>query len=136
MGTIDNIGYVLRNVIRPQNDQIGKPEAAPEQAAPRRVEDEILGPRARKPKPPGGSGGVPPKLDPLAPPNLVISPAFRLVVILVFVMVLLFGTATVVLAIFNEPSRPGIQPAYTIMSMLLTASVGAILGLIGGKAVV
>jgi hypothetical protein len=76
------------------------------------------------------------KVEALASPQLVISPAFKLVVIIVFVLILLFGVATVLLAILGNPANAALQSASSVMSTALTASVGAILGLIGGKAVV
>ena len=63
--------------------------------------------------------------------EMVISPAFKLVVILVFVVIILTGSATVLLSIFADSK----QVALDSMSSAFTASLGAILGLIGGKAV-
>jgi hypothetical protein len=127
-GTISNIGYILRSVVSPPEDAVSSHTTEVELPAGR--EDFTMGTRRGKAKPAGRAG-----LEPLASPDLAISPAFRLVVILVFILILVFGAATVLLAIYGDPSKSAIQSAYTAMSTLLTASAGAILGLIGGKAV-
>lgn len=75
-------------------------------------------------------------LEAVVSPQLVISPAFKLVVILVFVLILFCGTAALLLSIFGDPRNAALKSTSSVMSNAFTASVGAIIGLIGGKAVV
>jgi hypothetical protein len=79
----------------------------------------------------GASGS---SLESLAASQLVISPAFKLVVILVAVLIALSGVAMTLIAIFGNPKNQALQSVLSIMSTAFTASVGAVLGLIGGKA--
>jgi len=74
------------------------------------------------------------QLESLAASQLVISPAFKLVVILVAVLIVLSGLAMILIAIFGNPTNQALQSVLSVMNTTFTASVGAVLGLIGGKA--
>jgi hypothetical protein len=72
-------------------------------------------------------------LPPLAASDLVISPAFKLVVWLVFFLIVLTGAALVFLAL--QPSNSNLQTVMNLIGAAFSAAVGALLGLIGGKAI-
>jgi hypothetical protein len=81
-----------------------------------------------------GAKAAPQMIAPLASPQLVISPAFLLVLKFVFVLILVLLSAMVLIAIFGSPTNSALQTASSIISTAFTASLGAVLGLIGGKA--
>jgi hypothetical protein len=85
-------------------------------------------PRARKP-------AEKQVISPLAPPHLVISPAFKLVVWLVFVLIIASGATMIVLAVVWRPENVALATASNAMSTAFIASLGALLGLVGGKAI-
>lgn len=118
MGTLSNLGRIVQSIFRPGRRTVitlAPPSAEDDistEAASETDEDITLGrKKARVPgkaEPKGKqTRRQAPKVEALALPQLVISPAFKLVVILVFVLILLSGAATVLLPIFGDPkTRP------------------------------
>jgi hypothetical protein len=53
----------------------------------------------------------------------------------VFVLILLLLAAMILLAVYGDPKNSVLQSASSVITSAFTASIGAILGLIGGKAV-
>jgi hypothetical protein len=72
-------------------------------------------------------------LPALATPDVVISPAFKLVVWLVFALIVLTAAALVFLAL--QPSNSNLQTVMNLIGAAFSGAVGALLGLIGGKAI-
>jgi hypothetical protein len=132
-GTLANVGNIVASLLSPRQKTV---VASTNTYATDTGEDTTLG---RKKSPAvtttaPGRQGKHVTVEGMASSQLVISPAFKLVVILVFVLILLSGAATVLLAIFGNSAA--LQSVSSVMSTTFTASVGAILGLIGGKAAV
>lgn len=75
----------------------------------------------------------PVELPALAAPGLVISPAFKLVVWLVFALIILSAAALMFLAL--QPVTSSLQTVMNLIGAAFSGAVGALLGLIGGKAI-
>jgi polyferredoxin len=63
----------------------------------------------------------------------VISPAFKLIVWLVFLLIIVLLVALILLSVHGDPQNEDLRDTLGTMRAALTASIGAILGLIGGK---
>jgi len=120
---------VLGSLLEPRSTTI-VPGAVTASRQPAPIESKTLG----KDKETTGQDEAPaPPLPPLATPDLVISPAFKLVVWLVFALIVLSGAALVYMAL-----QPTSDPLKTVMNLIgsaFTGAVGALLGLIGGKSI-
>jgi hypothetical protein len=75
----------------------------------------------------------PAQLPALTSPDLVISPAFKLIVWLVFALIILSALALVFLAL--QPVTSSLQMVMNLIGAAFSGAVGALLGLIGGKAI-
>jgi hypothetical protein len=141
-----NVGSILKSLSSPSGWTVVPVSGAPREASSATEsdigEDITLGRKKSSPErtrdlevQPRPKATKPPTVEPLASQQLVISPAFKLVLILVFVLIVLLLAATILLAVFGDPKNATLQSASSVISTAFTASVGAILGLIGGKAV-
>jgi hypothetical protein len=131
---MSNFGHVLRSLASPRSTTIVPPtEAAEEHHHPETDEYATLKyakPKA-KPKAHGAGGGI----APLAAPGLTISPAFKLVVLLIFALIILTGAALIFLGLQSTQAYPKLESVSNLIGAAFTGSVGAFLGLIGGKAI-
>jgi len=80
-------------------------------------------------------GSVQTPVSPAVGSPVVVTPTFKLIVILVFLLTLLTGAAAVAIALMSDPHNPAHANIEGVMTNAFTACVGAVLGLIGGKAV-
>ena len=139
--TLANIGEILKSLSSPRRSTIIGPTESDSAHADGSDSGEDIT-LAQKKAPSGKTGTSGPgsrskgsAIDALASRQLVISPAFKLVVILVFSLIILLAGAAVLIALFGNPNNPTLTSTANVLSTAFTASVGAILGLIGGKAV-
>jgi hypothetical protein len=139
-----NVGSILKSLSSPSKPTVlpvvGAARSDPTATESDTDEDITLGRRKSSPEKTGEvpsrpKAAPPPVLPPLASPQLVISPAFKLVLIFVFVLILLLLAAMILLAVYGDPKNSVLQSASSVITSAFTASIGAILGLIGGKAV-
>jgi hypothetical protein len=93
--------------------------------------DETLGPRKRPRDTQSGRGRA--RIDPLAKADLVISPAFKFLLLIVVALIAAFLVLLTLIALFGDPANASLQTLSNTLTTLLTAAVGAVLGLLGGK---
>jgi hypothetical protein len=125
---LNNFWHVLCSLGRPREATIIAPSADAALVLGATLDQKRTGLSSRE-------KGRPNDLAPLAPPNLLISPAFKLVVWLVFAVIVLCGASMILLAINSRPENEALAAASNAMSTAFTASLGALLGLLGGKSI-
>jgi hypothetical protein len=131
---LSNVGCVLRGVISPPAIKAGSGQNSARET---RTLSTTLDDTGSDSGGGGGTGKAPTGGDGTGGGVTIVprlSSTFRLLVVLNFILIVLLGAGVFYLAIWGDPARPAVQTLFTTASNLLTGSVGAFVGLIGGKA--
>ena len=125
-GVFANAGYILKSLAHPAEETvISVSEMRPSRET---GIDETLRTGSK-----GKAGAT--AVSPLAKADMVISPAFKFVVLVVVGLVLVLILSLVLIGIFGNSANEQLKALSSVMTTLLTGSFGTILGLIGGKSV-
>jgi hypothetical protein len=116
--TTGRLGAVLGSLMDPKHRT-----AIIAEQPPVRVADVTL-------NPPGSTGGTPATSISNA---VIVSPVFKLLVILVFVLIILSMLGAFGLSFLTSKDNPGATQAMNLMVNVSSGLVGAFIGLLGGK---
>lgn len=114
-----------------QGDRVAAAEATrPEGGRPPQQQQLQRHPSAPAPSAPHGTGA----LETMAVPAQSLAPAYKLILVAVIAITLLSGAADIVLAGIWEHPTPNQQSAFEAMGFAWKSGLGALFGLVGGKA--